>query len=142
MRSVLGSKGAAGMKPCSKCYNIVSKWHGASFDLQDGETVKDITEANYRSFLKYTDQEVFDVIERLRRAHDELPQNEIVKREQVYGFSFCSSGLLADPIARCLLPPSRCYYDFLHCLFSNGIACIEVCLFWDAVKQSTGLTLT
>ena len=141
LRSVLGSKGAAGMKPCSKCYNIVSKWHGASFDLQDGETVKDITEANYRSFLKYTDQEVFDVIERLRRAHDELPQNEIVKREQVYGFSFCSSGLLADPIARCLLPPSRCYYDFLHCLFSNGIACIEVCLFWDAVKQSTGLTL-
>ena len=138
LRSVLGSKGAAGMKPCS---NIVSKWHGASFDLQDGETVKDITEANYRSFLKYTDLEVFDVIERLRRAHDELPQNEIVKREQVYGFSFCSSELLADPIARCLLPPSRCYYDFLHCLFSDGNACIEVCLFWDAVKQSTGLTL-
>lgn len=77
LRSVLSSKGAAGMKPCCKCYNIVSKWHGASFDLQDDETIKDITETNYRSFLGYTDQQVFDVIERLRRASDELPQNEM-----------------------------------------------------------------
>ncbi|CAK8991812.1 Uncharacterized protein SCF082_LOCUS2822, partial [Durusdinium trenchii] len=66
---------------------------------------------------------------------------EASQQEIVYGWNYCPAGLLMDPSTRHLLPPSRCYYDFLHILFSNGIVCLEITLFWTAVQKHTPLKL-
>ena len=141
LRGVLLAKGASGLKPCSKCYNIISKWHGREYQLDESDSVKDISESNHSAFMEYIDTDIFRIVERLRVAHAEQPWSEVKKQEMIYGFSFCDSALLADATARSVLPPSKCLYDFLHCLFSNGIVCLEVCEFWKAVRQRTQLDL-
>ena len=107
MRGVLLSKGASGLKPCSKCYNIISKWHGKEYQLEESDSAKDISEPKHSAFMEYSDADFFCIVERLRVAHAELPWFEVNKQEMIYGFSFCSSALLADPTARSLLPPSK-----------------------------------
>lgn len=141
MKYVLQNKGAAGLKPCARCCNIISKFHGKRFALQSDEVVRDITESDRTRFIKQTDAEIFEIMERLRVAHESSTAEEASQQEIVYGWNYCPAGLLMDPSTRHLLPPSRCYYDFLHILNSNGIVCLEITLFWTAVQKHTPLKL-
>lgn len=141
LSSVLSSKSASGMKPCSKCFNIISKYHGTAWDIQDTEELRDITCAHYEAFVQFTDEQIFDIQSRLKAVRDTQSAAQLATDEKLYGFSFCSNGLLADPLMRTVLPPSKCFYDFLHCLFSNGIVGEEVCAFWASVRESTTLCI-
>ena len=141
LSSVLSSKSASGMKPCAKCFNIISKYHGATWEIDDSEELRDITSTNYSSFLQFTDEQVFDIQGRLKVVHDSQSAAKLATEEKLLGFNFCSTGLLADPLMRIVLPPSKCYYDFLHCLFSNGIVGEEVSAFWSSVRECTTLRI-
>ena len=141
IKQTLRSKGAAGMRPCIRCCNIISKYHGTNLDIDAGSNIKDITVSDVHSFVPQKDRDIFEVLEHLHRTHTECSQTEFETQEKIYGWNWSPTGLLANPLARSLLPPSKCYYDFLHVLFSNGICNVEIALFWDAVKRKTGVTL-
>ena len=140
LRSVLQSKGASGMKPCAKCYNVISKFHGGTWDIHGDECIIDVTCATYQNFLQFTDQQIFDVQRQLQETYESGTASELKRQEQICGFLHSPKGLLADPLLRDVLPPSKCHYDFLHTLFSNGIVCDEICLFWKRVCAETNLT--
>lgn len=141
MKSIICSKGAAGMKPCSRCANIISKYHGHKFDLVAADYTKDITESDPKLFIRQTDADIFHILNVLEHAHQTSPAYEVDELEKVYGWRWQEGQLLCDPVTRSLLPPSKCLYDFLHVLFSNGTVSLEICLFWSKVEKHTALTL-
>lgn len=80
IRSVLASKGAAGMKPCARCYNVISKYHGGTWDIQDGDHIIDITCAEYQKFLQFTDQQIFDIQKQLQDIDASASASELKKK--------------------------------------------------------------
>ncbi len=141
MKLILDCKGAAGMKPCCKCSNVISKFHGQKLELQEDDVLTDIAETDPGKFIQQTDDDVFHILQRLRAARDTETQGEAERLQQIYGWNWTETSLLANPLTRTMLPPSACAFDWLHILFSNGVACVEISLFWQQILASTPLCL-
>ena len=141
MKTVLCSKGAAGLKPCCRCANIVSRYHGDRFELKDSDVIRDVSESDPRNFIRQSDADIFHIMGKLQDAHETLPACEVDMLEKTYGWKWEAGQLVSDPFLREVLPPSACLFDFLHVLFSNGTASMEVCLFWEKVQSMKILTL-
>lgn len=141
MKSILDCKGASGMKPCCKCSNVISKFHGKKLNLQANDLLTDITETDPGKFLQQTDDDIFHILQKLQAAHDTETQGEAERLQQIYGWNWTETSLLACPLTRTILPPSACVFDWLHILFSNGVACVEISLLWEQMLASTPFCL-
>jgi hypothetical protein len=119
-------KGHGGLKPCIHCSNCFMKGHKAT---EAHANFVDITNLDWDRVKNFqaTDQEIWKAQDELVGMLDVRGGSETRKKlETVYGQNANRDGLLACKELRHWVKPSRTSFDPMHCLFSNGIADLEV----------------
>lgn len=77
LKQVLMSKGAAGMKPCLRCMNVISKYHGQTLGLEPDEIIRDIAEPDPSKFVRLTDEQVFEIMSKLEHAREHSSSKDL-----------------------------------------------------------------
>eukprot|EP00438_Fugacium_kawagutii_P006671 Skav225123 [mRNA] locus=scaffold1239:313913:321795:+ [translate_table: standard] len=131
IRLGLGNKGAAGLKPCFRCANVVSGNH---------------TDLNRHHHISSSKVECWSQhsVEDVRSIHAHLANLRVKARreeaEKLLGWKLSAMKF------NCFLTPALAshidildvLYDPMHCFASNGICCQEIGLWFAAVKQKSG----
>ncbi|CAE7714438.1 unnamed protein product [Symbiodinium sp. CCMP2456] len=124
LRQSLSCKGAAGLKPCHICKNVIKKNHDMTGSLQG--YLQDISSLP-GSWDRMTDEEIFQFCDEQRRRKTVLSAAAFKEEETLAGIVYNEESLLQDSWARLQLPPSVFMYDFLHIYFTKGgVASLEV----------------
>ncbi|CAE7220525.1 unnamed protein product [Symbiodinium sp. CCMP2592] len=124
LRQSLSCKGAAGLKPCHMCKNVIKKNHEMTGSLQG--YLQDISSLP-GSWDRMTDEDIFDFCDEQRRRKMVLSAAAFREEETLAGIVFDEQSLIQDQWARLQLPPSLFMYDFLHIYFTKGgVASLEV----------------
>lgn len=119
IRSVYGFNGAAAIRCCWVCSNVVSK---RMRDLPAGFV--NIAEVDATLFVPATDKELFDAAAAMRG----LSRARRAAFAKSSGVKHIPDGLLADPVGRTRMPPSAALFDSTHLYFSNGLVSWEMAL--------------
>lgn len=129
-------KGHGGMKPCAlKCANVFMKNHSAKNKHPDFVDICDLDWNRVKNF-QATDLELWSAQDELVGLLDVRGASERRKKlEMAYGQNANKHGLLSCKELRPYVKPSRSSYDPMHCLFSNGIADIEITLLCGKLKE-------
>lgn len=128
-------KGHGGLKPCMHCSNCFMKGHSATEAHANFVDITDLVWDRVKN-SQATDQEIWDAQDELLGLLDVRGGSETRKKlETFYGQNTNKDGLLACKELRPWVKPSRSSYDPMHCLFSNGIADLEVTLLCDALEK-------
>ena len=126
------NKGASGLKPCLTCKNILKK--GSNLAHRD-DYFLEISSCEVGKFQASSDAEIFQAVDSLLMAHGRVSEKRLEQMETELGFNCEPNGLLANHIARSVLPPSRNLNDGMHCYFSNGVASWEVARYMKALNS-------
>lgn len=130
LRQALSCKGAAGLKPCFNCKNIVMRGHAMTGCL-DGY-LEDIASVDRANWDAMTDADLFEFSDEQRRKKVLLSKTAFEKEETLSGVVYNPDSLLQDAWARSQLPPSIWMYDFLHIYYTKGgVASLELALLVD-----------
>ena len=135
LRLVTGSKGAAGLKPCLLCNNILANGCGVKADDH-----VEISEADRSRWSKNTHRMVVDMAIMLAGAPN---QSQLSKLETHLGWTwsvFQKSSLL-DPTVSQYLPIENFHFDAMHDYWSNGLICQQLGLWWTCVHHGAGVSL-
>ena len=131
-------RGAASIKLCMCCKNIVSR---SSELTLFGENLFDQTHARLADCQCWTDEEIENLFDAARLA----PMPTKKEREttcKAAGFNvFNYLGHLSHNVSRKVLPISSCIFDVMHLYWSNGLCSWEICQFVSKMEQH-GLTLS
>lgn len=139
LKSFWSAKGAAGMRPCMLCKNVIAKGNNVLGLLDDTYWV-DITEPNSARFDLATDSDIFRSIDRLVDSKPASSKEQFDNLQKAHGFSFNPAGVLCDAgLRHHLLPASSTTFDSMHCFYSNGIASSEIHLFLKACRKKLNL---
>ena len=131
----LNIKGAAGIRPCFKCSNVLKKGSGLA-QHRPAELVE-ISCLDPARFSPNSDSKAFSAHDRLSGMQGRTSVAEFRKHEVAMGMSFCRHGLLADADLRShVAPVSSMRYDWQHTYLSNGIAAQEMHRFLASCKAS------
>ena len=128
-------KGHGGLKPCMHCSNCFMKAHDAA---NSHANFVDITDLDWDRVKNHqvSDQQIWDAQDELLALLDVPGSGPRRKKlEMAYGMNANKHGLLACKELRSWVKPSRSSYDPMHCLFSNGIAELEVNLVCRALGK-------
>lgn len=124
LRQSLSCKGAAGLKPCHICKNVIKKNHELTGSLQG--YLQDISSLP-GSWDRMTDEDIFQFCDEQRRRKMVLSAAAFSEEEKLAGIVYDEQSLIQDSWARLQLPPSLFMYDFLHIYFTKGgVASLEV----------------
>jgi len=128
-------KGAAGLKPCMLCLNVVSCSSGlAGLDRQG--FLQDIACADTTRFRAATDADIWEAADTLKRAAETSSKAVIQDLEKRLGMTWNPNGPLMQPSLRnWYFPAKSLRYDYMHVHLSNGIANMEFGLFFGFLKQ-------
>ena len=129
-RSTFLSRGAAGLKPCLHCSNILKKNSG----VQDA-FFRDISEPSLSNCVRTVDEELFAQLDRLRDLAGHGTKKQLEDLAFRLGFNYHPQGLVFDTAVRKILKPSLSIGDPMHCYLSNGIANVEIAYLLDLVKE-------
>ena len=130
-------KGAAGLRPCLLCQNIVSLHSG----LDDGAFLHTIACDDPSRFVPSDDHYVWTVHDNLQAAKGRLSRVDFSNLEKASGLTCHDEGLLADVSLRSVIKPASCLvYDFMHNYLVNGVFNIETGCLLSVAKQACGLT--
>lgn len=130
-------KGAAGLRPCLHCKNIVSLNSG----LDLGAGLQSIACDDPSSFVPSDDAYVWEVFDNLQRASTTLSKGDFGKLEKASGMTYHNESLLADAFLRSVIKPvSSLVYDFMHNYLVNGVFNMEAGCLLAAAKQVCGVT--
>jgi hypothetical protein len=132
------AKGAAGLKPCCLCQNILMK--SSNVTMAD-EYFKSIACPSVNAFQQYKPEELVDCYEKLLTETKTCTQKFKDQTETTFGFSLLDNGVLACHTARRMLTIDKVVFDSQHNYFSNGIATSEILLMLNQFTTSTGLSL-
>jgi hypothetical protein len=140
LRSGLDWKGAAGMKPCFRHWNVLSK----SSDLLRGDEddYVDITCHDCSRFRCWTSGELYSTIDLLNAARIRVDGGTMAKArlenlEKSCGFNQNKHGLLSDLNLRAQVDIfSTCLYDWMHSALQNGVITEEVFLYTQACSSA------
>ena len=137
LRCLYDWRGAASIKLCLLCKNIVSK----SSELnQFNSYLKDQTHAGLSGCDMWSDQQISDLWD-MPKAAPELSKAQKERNEKVAGFNIYNfESLLANSVARDIAPLSKVFFDPMHLYYSKGVASWEIVQFVERM-QSHGLTL-
>ena len=129
-------KGHGGLKPCAlKCSNVFMKNHCAKNKHPDFVDICDLDWNRVKSF-QVTDLELWSAQDELVGLLDvKGASGRRNKLEMAYGQNANKHGLLSCKELRQWVKPSRSSYDPMHCLYSNGIADIEITLMCGKLKK-------
>lgn len=129
-------KGHGGLKPCAlKCSNVFMKNHCAQDKHPDFVDICDLNWNRVKHF-QATDLELWSAQDELVGLLDVRDSSTTRKKlEMAYGQNTNKHGLLSCKELRQWVKPSRSSYDPMHCLYSNGIADLEITLLCGALKE-------
>ena len=128
-------KGHGGLKPCMHCSNCFMKAHDAANSHADFVDITDLDWDRVKNH-QVSDQQIWDAQDELLALLDVRGSGPRRKQlEMAYGMNTNKHGLLACKELRSWVKPSRSSYDPMHCLFSNGIAELEVNLVCRALGK-------
>ena len=135
-KSVWTVKGAAGLKPCQDCKNVVAlgaeeddATHEASlarFDA-DGYLV-DIACPDASRFDPMKDEDLWhahDVLAEMKRTHG-VTKNAFEHMEKALGVSYCPDSLIADVGLRQFVRPSSYVRDPMRIMLAGGVMNTEI----------------
>ena len=141
-KAVWNFKGAAGIKPCPSCKNVVKM--GDDED-EAAASLASFDASGYLVDLACCDPHRFDPMQDadLWMAHDALEQmhsapgvsnSALQQAERACGLSYHSEGLLADAELRALVKPSSYHRDPMHIMLSGGVMNSELYLVLRALS--------
>lgn len=134
LKATWAAKGAAGMKPCLQCKNVVGQDSSRGFLQADATNyLVDITCGEFQQFDQATNDDIWYMCDRLQAY--EGTKVGLVTLEKACGLNRCPQGILADQELRDYVRPNDSAYDSMHCLFSHGTAALELHLFLDQAKR-------
>ena len=134
VRAMTGSKGAAAIKPCLKCYNVLAMFRERAVShVSIAET--DIKKCALQSTAGL--QEVLDI---LRRQPN---QSKLKEHESLLGWNLSAleHSFLCAPNLRDWCTMERINYDAMHEYYSNGQINQELGLWYASVSRKTFATL-
>ena len=124
------SKSTQGIRLCADCANLADKAHGpkvGEIDLSCGDPTQ---------FLRWTDTELFHMVDLLRDAVGKRSQSQLPALETDCGFNVCPDGIMQDRPIRDIYSLTRHHLrDRMHMLTADGIANAETGLLLHALKQ-------
>ena len=112
-RATFNNKGSAGILPCLWCSNVIA---GEHWRAVPGGVPTHCSDPQL--FRVRTDAQLFEAADDLRRPRS---ARDRAFREKAVGLNFCEESLLADAVARTLLPPSHAAVDSMHAYFEKGV---------------------
>lgn len=127
IKKAASHKGAAGLRPCIRCANCISK--GNEVDGYFG-----IDHTTFSDFLPATDETMRETLNHLATLRSKARLEEA---EKLSGWKLNTFVFAFDDTVWELLKPSRFVYDAMHCNWCNGICCLELGLFWQAAVAAS-----
>ena len=132
LSSLLCCKGASGIRPCTKCANVVKRDSGLA---ARSHRVVEVTCFEPVRFVRTDDNYVWSMHDRLAAMQENVTVGEFEKHQRAYGLSLNNDGVVADRELRAyVLPVTSMYFDWQHTFLSNGVASQEIHCFLDACK--------
>ena len=125
-RSALGCKGAAGLKPCIKCSNVLSNGKGEGIA---GHV--DICETDITKFQEISLDEVREIANMLESEHVQSKREDL---QTLLGWKHSTlkhSVFLSDPLRDWIVSMNNIQYDSMHDYWSNGIVAQELGLWYS-----------
>ena len=122
-------KGASGLRPCIRCANCISKGNEVDGFYSIGHEPFDDFEQASDDFMKAT-------MEYLQNLSLTSTASRLQEAEKLSGWKWEPEVFAMDAALWQVLRPSRFIYDAMHCLWNNGIACLELGLFWQAASAN------
>lgn len=122
-------KGASGLRPCIRCSNCMSKGNSV-----DG--FPSIEHDHFDDFVDANDQDIMETIKFLDHLEQTSTKKKLQEAEKLLGWKLSHFVFVWDQELWELLRPSRMIYDAMHCIWGNGIANLELGLFWQAATAN------
>ena len=131
IRASFGCAGAAGLKPCLLCQNVLSRGNKSAV----GEFVT-ISCADVAKFQLVSQTELENFVDSTLRgpARTKAALKEL---QTVSGVTLDGTTLLANAGARAILPYRKVLFDSGHLYWSNGIVSLELILFANRMQEKT-----
>ena len=135
LRSCTGAKGASGLKPCLRCLNVLQL--GKATDVR-GHV--DITSMDPGAWWPQTTATIEEAVQALHEAVGVVRTQET---EKFLGWHFQSllHGPLQSPALQGWLSIENFMYDAMHIMWSNGLVCQEIGLWFSQLVKRTSTTL-
>jgi hypothetical protein len=144
LREALDWKGAKGVKPCFRHWNVVNR----TTDLVDRDPERrlvDLTCCDHTKFLCWKPDELEVTVDMLTESRRRVTGGTMTPArleslEKATGFNSNEQGLLADPRLRSLFQASKiATFDWMHTALQNGTVTDEVFRYTKAC-EAIGLT--
>lgn len=135
IRAATGTKGAAGLKPCVKCLNVLSL--GKALHVPEHE---DISCSDMSKFWPASGASVLAAAERLR---EDMTKGKKKELEKFLGWNAKNflNGPLTDLELRDWVTVEDINYDSFHGYYSNGIMPQELGLWYTTLRENCNVTL-
>ena len=135
VRAAMGCKGAAGVKPCVKCRNVLAGDRHTAVEGHVG-----IGETDFNKFWPTTQTDVDESVRVLQRQRTQARLDEA---EKLLGWNWTSlevSSLNRNSL-RGWFDVEHIHFDAMHAYWSNGIIAQELGLWYDKVTSLAAVTL-
>ena len=135
IRASFGCAGAAGLKPCALCQNVLARGNSSA----RGEFIT-IASADVAKFQRVSQTQLENFVDSCARGP---PRTKAALKElqTVSGVTLDGTTLLANAGARAILPLRKVLFDSGHLYWSNGIASLELVLFLNRMQEKTHVRL-
>lgn len=132
------SKGAAGLKPCLLCANILSSRSDVPLDDSHFLTIESHQTEKFQPIIP---AELHSLFDELLVAYHVSTQTARQEQERALGYTLHPHSLLNCKVSRELLPISKIIFDSCHCYYANGACAMEILLFQERLEQRLGIEL-
>ena len=120
-RATWTCKGAAGVRPCFKCQNVVKERHARADGLVDMGC------PDTQLFQMLTDEDVYNTVDILQETQRHATQEDFEDIEKALGMVLVPGSLLTRADIRHIVAPASTHrYDAMHCLLHNGVVGYEM----------------
>ena len=133
LRLLTGSKGAAGLKPCFKCTNIVS---GGHLHLSHHEHISSVRTEKWESHSRTSLQSISEYLQGIAAK----TAKEKAETHLGWNASALRSSAILNPNLDEILSLDRIFFDPMHCFASNGIAGQELGLWYTELLRKSTVT--
>ena len=138
-KSMMGCKGASGMKLCVCCKNVVD--HKSQHLPDQTGFLLPSTSLEVEKFKLTTDHEVHGILKRLEEASNTMKRQDFETLQRNLGFTYNPENPIVDAdILRKAI--STHAWDWMHMLFIKGAFNVEVGMFFEELAQFTHLSYT
>lgn len=137
LKALWSAKGAAGLRCCILCRNVVS----LHADLTTGQDyLVDVSCSDASRFDLAEDQDIWDTWDKLAAKRNELSKVAFGELEKACGFTYSENSILSDrELRRFIRPATVTTMDWLHNWLQNGVASQEVAAFLAKSKAALGI---